>query len=233
MKMICPHCGVKGSADDAFLGRKVKCPKCVTIFVVEAEVVEAIDVGELDLEQLDDDVDEHIDTASEKEIDDVFSRLLASGAEEAGAGNSLAGAGSLLGEAGEGVGQDDIVAALSDPEDDTSSENELLGEEQHDETLTVIEDFPEDVILDSAEAEFYGETSEEEVAAALDGIDIDDKGQNEKDTLNEKKELYHSQMVYIQGNIAHLLCRSANCLLWYLHKHLHIFSLHNHFSPAV
>ena len=34
MKLQCPHCGVTGSADDSYLGRKVKCPKCQDIFVV-------------------------------------------------------------------------------------------------------------------------------------------------------------------------------------------------------
>ena len=28
MKMKCPHCGVKGSADVSLINRKVKCPKC-------------------------------------------------------------------------------------------------------------------------------------------------------------------------------------------------------------
>jgi hypothetical protein len=28
MKLTCPHCGVTGSIDDKFLGRKLKCPKC-------------------------------------------------------------------------------------------------------------------------------------------------------------------------------------------------------------
>ncbi len=34
MKLHCPHCGVKGSADDSYLGRKVKCPKCQGVFEV-------------------------------------------------------------------------------------------------------------------------------------------------------------------------------------------------------
>ena len=32
MKIHCPHCGVKGSADDSYIGRKVRCPKCDTVF---------------------------------------------------------------------------------------------------------------------------------------------------------------------------------------------------------
>ena len=33
MKIECPQCGVKGSADDSYHGLKVKCPKCAGVFV--------------------------------------------------------------------------------------------------------------------------------------------------------------------------------------------------------
>ena len=33
MKLYCPHCGVKGSADDSHRGKNVKCPKCMMIFI--------------------------------------------------------------------------------------------------------------------------------------------------------------------------------------------------------
>lgn len=33
MKLHCPHCGVKGVADDAYRGKMVKCPKCLNTFV--------------------------------------------------------------------------------------------------------------------------------------------------------------------------------------------------------
>lgn len=32
MKIYCPHCGVKGSADDSYSGRKIRCPKCQEMF---------------------------------------------------------------------------------------------------------------------------------------------------------------------------------------------------------
>lgn len=38
MKLHCPHCGVKGSADDSYVGRKVKCPKCQGVFDVLADM---------------------------------------------------------------------------------------------------------------------------------------------------------------------------------------------------
>ena len=37
MKIHCPHCGVKGSADDSYRGQKVKCPKCGGMFEAVAE----------------------------------------------------------------------------------------------------------------------------------------------------------------------------------------------------
>lgn len=38
MKIHCPHCGVKGSADDSYSGKNVKCPKCQEIFVASDTV---------------------------------------------------------------------------------------------------------------------------------------------------------------------------------------------------
>ena len=35
--MLCPHCGVKGAADDSYRGKMVKCPKCETVFEVFPE----------------------------------------------------------------------------------------------------------------------------------------------------------------------------------------------------
>ena len=184
MKMICPHCGVKGSADDTLLGRKVECPKCLEIFEVEAEVVEAIEVGELDLEQLSDQGDEQLDMASEEEIDDVFSKLLAGDTEETPAETADNDIDSLLLSDEEVAEQGDAVAALSSFEDDASTENELLGEEEQDETLTIIEDFPEEVMLDEDDAP-PSEEYEEEITAALDGID--DAEQYEEDGLETEE----------------------------------------------
>ena len=42
MKLHCPHCGVKGSAEDSFSGRKVKCPKCQGIFTVQPDMALAL-----------------------------------------------------------------------------------------------------------------------------------------------------------------------------------------------
>jgi phage FluMu protein Com len=38
MKLHCPHCGVKGSAEDSYIRRKVKCPKCQGVFEVLSDL---------------------------------------------------------------------------------------------------------------------------------------------------------------------------------------------------
>lgn len=47
MKMECPHCGVNGTVDDSLVGKKVKCPKCVNTFVINAEGSAPIEVEAL------------------------------------------------------------------------------------------------------------------------------------------------------------------------------------------
>lgn len=39
MKMKCPHCGVKGSLDDSFLHKKIRCPRCQQIFRADPDEV--------------------------------------------------------------------------------------------------------------------------------------------------------------------------------------------------
>ena len=51
MKIYCPQCGVKGSADDSYSGRKVRCPKCQGMFDLQPDM--AIDQGELSTADLD------------------------------------------------------------------------------------------------------------------------------------------------------------------------------------
>ena len=44
MKIYCPNCGVKGSADDSYSGRKIRCPKCQEMFDLTPDM--AIDQSE-------------------------------------------------------------------------------------------------------------------------------------------------------------------------------------------
>ncbi len=39
MKKDCPQCGVKGSVDDSYIGRKIRCPKCREEFICLADEV--------------------------------------------------------------------------------------------------------------------------------------------------------------------------------------------------
>jgi len=39
MKLYCPHCGVKGVADDSYRGKNIKCPKCQKIFIAAEPAV--------------------------------------------------------------------------------------------------------------------------------------------------------------------------------------------------
>lgn len=41
MKIQCPHCGVKGSADDSYHGQKLKCPRCQGIFAALPNIAES------------------------------------------------------------------------------------------------------------------------------------------------------------------------------------------------
>lgn len=38
MKMICPHCGLKGTAGEALFGKKVRCPECQQVFRINEDV---------------------------------------------------------------------------------------------------------------------------------------------------------------------------------------------------
>ena len=39
MKMVCPHCGLGGTAEDNLFGRMVRCPKCDENFRVSDDVI--------------------------------------------------------------------------------------------------------------------------------------------------------------------------------------------------
>ncbi len=43
MKIDCPHCGVHGSVDDSFAGKKLRCPKCTKVFLLTEDTLPEID----------------------------------------------------------------------------------------------------------------------------------------------------------------------------------------------
>ncbi len=43
MKIDCPHCGVHGSVDDSLVGRKLRCPKCVKVFLVTDDMLPEVE----------------------------------------------------------------------------------------------------------------------------------------------------------------------------------------------
>ena len=50
MKLNCPNCGVKGTADDSYAGKKVRCPKCQEMFLANPETsIEEIDSTPVDV----------------------------------------------------------------------------------------------------------------------------------------------------------------------------------------
>ncbi len=43
MKVICPHCELKGTADDALVEKKVRCPQCQKVFrMIEANILSTV-----------------------------------------------------------------------------------------------------------------------------------------------------------------------------------------------
>ncbi len=45
MKIDCPHCGVHGSVDDSFAGKKLRCPKCSKVFLLAEDILPEVDDG--------------------------------------------------------------------------------------------------------------------------------------------------------------------------------------------
>ena len=55
MKIICPDCGLGGTADTSRYGKKVRCPKCRTVFRVLDEVVVSSSTGAFEQSIIQDD----------------------------------------------------------------------------------------------------------------------------------------------------------------------------------
>lgn len=88
MKILCPHCGVKGSADDSYCDRKVKCPKCENIFLVQEEMALEYDsspgasASVIDDAVLESELTEKSDLEVEQEHEDFFEQTTSEEADE-------------------------------------------------------------------------------------------------------------------------------------------------------
>jgi uncharacterized protein (DUF2225 family) len=59
MKLMCPYCGLKGTADDALLEKKVRCPQCQKVFRLQQENIptaaagsSSMNVGDAEVQRL-------------------------------------------------------------------------------------------------------------------------------------------------------------------------------------
>lgn len=173
MKMTCPHCGVKGSADDSLFQKKVKCPKCLSLFNVNADLVEVIPVDKL--EQLQGQDIMNSGPADEDEKDKVVEALRADDSKEAGETSSR---------------DDEAVDSLSHYDDHSEAGNNAVGENDEDDTLTVIEEFPTKPFV--VETEKNVSAGEEEVmpqgSADLKEYSAATHGFGKKSTVFEQKD---------------------------------------------
>lgn len=132
MKMTCPHCGVKGSAQSSLMGKRVRCPKCRSIFDVTPAVLQPLPVEETELEQISSSALAEDAESAEDDVDDVFGRLL---------GDQPAAPAAEDGREGVDDDEEDTpVAALSSTPEEEPLPEQPRETEADDETLTVIED---------------------------------------------------------------------------------------------
>lgn len=214
MKMVCPHCGVKGSADDSLLAKKVKCPKCEEQFTITSDVLQPIAIEDFELEQLEESVKAEDITG---EVDDIFDDIF--GKDEQAAEVSIAGQeeiDQLLNMNPTEDFDDGTIAALSSSEDDEigleewaqspaalaefddDSSDDLQNAEEaigvdEDSTLTVIEDFPEAHELQEPEGDDAELSLDDfETAGAFDEeLQFDDKLQFDDNTAEEEDAFWN------------------------------------------
>ena len=171
MKMLCPNCGVKGSADDSYIGKKVKCPKCKEIFeaVPEEEKIE----------------ESFREPASEELVEEPVVSDQEDILPEEG---DVAGSEEEFDDEPLEIDEDEILSAVeSEPEsfDDESAPagpaDEPAGESgddfavELDETLPEIDDFDEPLISDDIQ-EIEGQSLLDEVDAIDDPDAIEPQG---------------------------------------------------------
>ncbi|MBU1566459.1 MAG: hypothetical protein KJ630_12640 [Proteobacteria bacterium] len=143
MKIQCPHCGVKGSADESYHGQKVKCPKCHGVFpalpsIAETpptELVQSVPLAEESAEpgeSLNHVLDEHEPEVSDQLLDvtdDILEVDIGSQAEDLS----------------------DIFAANEAPADEQLQEEVNAPPDAEEEDVLVWEDIASDIDKEMAE----------------------------------------------------------------------------------
>ena len=182
MKIYCPNCGVKGSADDSYSGRKIKCPKCQEMFNLTPDM--AIDqreflTADLDADSLAESVGQ--DTVQEESGLDLDSSLEATLPES----------------------EEDLMADSLDLNEEfgdvVDSAETLAAEDEEDDSLDW-EDFGGKPDKEIAESEIAGVTDDLQESEGQDtvqeekGLDIDSSlevalPENEEDLMADSLDL--------------------------------------------
>lgn len=192
MKMICPQCGVKGTAQSSLMGKRVKCPKCLSIFEVSPEVLQAIPIEDIELEQIYEESHSDlliageeevgVNEVSEEDVEDVFRKLLA---DEPETDSETEGYESLA-EDEPVPAQEEMVELEEEDLQEVPAARAWTSREDTDETLTVIEDRGEEAEDLDAEVEVEEDLlldEEENLVTDDENILLDD---NEDEALDDE-----------------------------------------------
>lgn len=197
MKMRCPQCGVKGSADDKYLGRRVKCPKCQEIFTLTAvdDEVEELKTSPLEIEEPAKDVPVPEESLPEVEKD---TKEYAPEAPEEVEGKLF----DDISSDEENVTDEEVVESLFDdgdeekiateePEESLSIDDFFTDQEQVEEDGKIEIEEPEDIFEEttSLEEEVVEESAPvEEISSDIEEP-VEDDEQTEEILLEEEDEL--------------------------------------------
>lgn len=160
MKIDCPHCGVHGSVDDSFAGKKLRCPKCSKVFLVAEEVLLDMPGHNLVQQEIfhDSVADEHVSVTGEAELENLNEPDPAEEDLEKPAEEELEV---------EGAAEEELEEAEETEPEEESQEESLGLEEYLREAETEEEDTEEDDFLALAKDD-ADDTSEEEVAGSCE-----------------------------------------------------------------
>ncbi len=195
MKMICPHCGVRGTAEDSLRDRQVKCPKCNGIFVAKLNNIMAKEPmdGQLSANNSDgmlgtagvigtDYIADPEEILDEREIDKILSGNMEEGEEVSENKNDV------LIVVEEPAGTEDLSAVEIDEliadnvEDAATAVADELSEADVDENLSGMDSFFDDDLPEEVSAD---EFSVEEFDELLDDSDISEEDDGSDSSLDE------------------------------------------------